>query len=663
MPRPPGTTPDLPNPKGIPRAEWRPFRPQLGAEEHLLGKLLAALRGEDDERVTLLEELVSWAKEQSPPPRKFAATAMILRDLLQLGWDARFVNGELCVRPHEASGGQATKEAVRHQLHFGRSDQLRDAKTRQFILGLESPGRGASYGSVLSLIADGPSLAARLRPIAALPRAERPAALREACRPYLQLVEPGLRDQFTGLPLSDIWRYFRYTWSSRYRRTPGRAMFYLIRDGAEPNHPVMGITAVSNTVLQLSSRDEWLGWTADGLKDLVASGEVSDTEALGALRARIDGDLRALYTEDLGFDGAAPPELTEALRARLQEMLRSATRERESLLREGKHASDFDKSSELTQEALAIATRSPLFRAKRASAALTLLEARSALLRAEPPLKAAATDPAVSRAIDLALRQIKQWYAAGSIMELTTCGAVPPYGPLLGGKLASFLMLSPSVRHVYLKRYEAEPSIIASQMAGRRVAKDARLVMLGTTSLYPEHSSQYNRLKMPPGVIGSHGAAFCEIGHSKGHGASNLSTETEAYLALMAQEHRDFKNVNFVFGEGQSPKMRLIREGLAALGLGAADLIRHASPRIIYLAPLVPNVRRVLLGLDEPEVPADDAGADENVADFWRTRWLSSRLDHAAVLQKLEESPRHELAVSRILPDMHNPVQLFLFDG
>jgi hypothetical protein len=641
------------------RAEWRPFRPQFGPEEPLWGGLLAVLRGEEDERVASLEDLAAWAKDQSPVPLRFAATAMILRDLLQLGWDVRLAGEEIFVRPHDASDGQATKEAVKRQLHFGRSDQLRDAKVQRFILGLESPSRGTSHGSILSLIADGPSLAAKLRPIAALPRAQRPEALRRVCRPYLQLVESGQRDLYTGIPLNEVWRYFRYTWSSRYRRTPGRAMFFLIRDGAQPNHPVMGITALSNAVLQLSPRDEWIGWTADGLAALVASGEVSDAEALGALRTRIDGDLRGLYTEDLGFDGAAPPELTDALRTRLQEVLQSATMERAVRLREGT-GDDLGKSADLTPEVLSAAILDPLFRAKRASAALALLEVRGALARAVPPLRAAAADPGVSRAVNLALRQIKQWYAAGSIMELTTCGAAPPYGLLLGGKLASFMMLSPSVRRSYRRQYEAEASIIASKMAGRKVTKDARLVLLGTTSLYPERSSQYNRLKVPPGIVSPHGAEFLEIGRSKGHGASNLSTETEAYLAAMAREQRDFDNVNFIFGEGQSPKMRLIREGLAALGLGAADLIRHASPRIIYLAPLVPNVRRVLLGLDEPEAPAEDDGADEKVADFWRTRWLASRLDHAPALQALEASPRHDSSVSRLLFGGAVQVPLFL---
>lgn len=626
-------------------------------------RLRSATQRGDEERVAALEEQIAWAKGQSPEPKRFAATAMVLRDLLQLGWELQWRGEEAFVRPHDASDGLATKEAVRRQLHFGRADQLRDPRIRQFILGLESPRHGATHRSILSLIADGPALAARLRPVAALPRAERADALRAICRPYLHLVEQGKRDPHTNLLLSDVWRYFRYTWSSRYRRTPGRVMFYLVRDGAQPDHPVMGLVALSNTVLQLSSRDEWLGWTTSGLLARIDAGELSEQEAIDAVRRRIDADLGALYTEDFGFDGARPPPLTSELRGLLRAALSQATKDRAAGLREGKASAEPGSPEQMTQDALSAAARTPLFRAKRAAAALVLLETRDVLASVGSKLRESLSEPAVVRAVDLALRQGKQWYAAGSVMEISTCGAVPPYGHILGGKLAGLLMLSPSVRRTYRERYRDEPSVIASQMAGRRVAKDAELVLLGTTSLYQERSSQYNRLKIPAGVVGPHPVEFLEIGRSKGHGASNLSTETEGYLALVAREQRTFDNVNFVFGEGQSPKMRQTREGLAALGLGAADLIHHASPRLIYIAPLIPNVRRVLLGLDEAVAAGGDAESDERVSEFWRARWLSNRLDHAPALDALEKSPRQGSAVSRLLLGDTGGVQLSLFEA
>jgi hypothetical protein len=484
------------------------------------------------------------------------------------------------------------------------------------------------------------------------------------CKPYLQFVEPGLRDAATGLLLTDIWRYFRYTWSSRYRRTPGRLMLYLVRDAAHPNHPVMGLAALSNTVLQLTPRDEWLGWTRSGLLQLIVHGELEDEEALAALRTRIAADLGALYTEDLGFDGIHPPVLSDELARKLAAIHRDAVEARATQLREGREGPV--RPDDLSEEALLETAQSPLFRAKRAATALTLLQVRDVLEQARPPLAEATTSSEMRRAVDIALRQVKQRFSAGALMELSTCGAVPPYGHLLGGKLALLMMLSPSVRRAYRERYEGEPSLIASQMAGRRVTKEARLAIIGTTSLYSERSSQYNRLRLPAGIVGNREELrLLEVGRSRGHGSSNLSIETEQCLATLARERKDFTNVNFVFGEGQSPKMRQLREGLAALGLNAADLIRHASPRIVYLAPLGSNVRRSLLGLDplpgdEPDAPTD---ADERIADFWRTRWLASRLENADVLDRLASSRRLDLLLSNDAPGGLTPIQLGLFDA
>ena len=61
-----------------------------------------------------------------------------------------------------------------------------------------------------------------------------------------------------------------------------------------------------------------------------------------------------------------------------------------------------------------------------------------------------------------------------------------------------------------------------------------------------------------------------ELGISKGYGSPNLSSETEAALERLGEYIRAYRNVNFVFGEGQSPKMRRLRESFDALGLRRA---------------------------------------------------------------------------------------------
>jgi hypothetical protein len=623
--------------------EWRPFTPTLHDDTAALRRIAEVLADVlDEERGEVLQQEIERVRTTDPEALHYLAALLILRDLALAGWSLRCSSGAIHVRPHDSSGTPG-KRSVRNQLLSGRRDQLANSAVRRFVAELERPPAGRD--SILNLIADGGRLAEVLRPVAAMPRGERAAVLRTLCRPYLVLAERGTRDPETGIDLYDIWRYFRHTWSSRYRRPPGRSLAFLVRDAAQPRHPVMGIAALSNGVLQLPARDEWVGWSAKSLLESVQRGEVTEAELVHALRERIRLDLSALYTEDLGFREGEPPCFDDETDRRLSQLAQSAQKARVEGLRESRA----DRSG-AAHDFIALA-RTPLFVAKRAATARSLLRAAARLAGLVPPLSAAFADPEISWAVGFALRRLRQHFMSSSVMEISTCGAVPPYGHLLAGKLVSLMMMSPAVAHAYRERYNGEPSIIASQMAGRPIVKDADLVLLGTTSLYSERSSQYNRVVLPSGAV--HGTStevrFIEVGRSGGHGSSNLSAETEDALAELAAAKREFRNVNFMFGEGQSPKLRQTREGLEALGLGEADIIRHGSPRVVYVVPLATNARRFLLGIDpvgRPALPKEDL-AVEAIAEHWRTRWLASRLDHAPALQALGALRAEDSLLSR----------------
>jgi hypothetical protein len=623
--------------------EWRAFSPSLEPTAPSLPAVVQAWAADAEAHAT--DDDVIRARIEYPEFIRFLAALMLLRDLVQAGWLLRIQEGEIQVRPHELGTDESTKMSVRRQLLFGRSDQFRSAPTRRFVDDLERPGHGASRDSIISLVADGRRLAQQLQRIAPIPRAERPPFLRGICRPYLQLAERGSRDTQTGIDLYDVWRYFRYHWTSRYRRSPGRVLPFLVRDAAQPRHPVIAIFALSNGVLQLRARDEWVGWSIGGIERCIAQEELTETEILAALRRRVRDDLAALYTDDLGFCGGAPPPFDEHLDARLQTVARDAMQRRAAYLLVPDH-----ESAETSSD-LATLARAPLFVAKRAIVARSLLRAHDALSKVQLPIAEALKTPSTLRAFEVALRQTKQHFASQALMEITTCGAAPPYNHLLGGKLACLLAASPEVVSAYERRYRGEASVIASQMAGRRIVRDTTLAMLGTSSLYPGRSSQYNRVRLPVNTIsGQLGElAYLEVGRSEGHGSTNLSAETESMLADIAVKHREFPNVNFVFGEGQSPKMRQIREGLDALRLGEADIIRHGSRRIVYVVPLLANARRFLLGVDsQPEylLPKRE-DQTEQIAEYWRSRWLASRIEHSPALDALEASTPEDALVSR----------------
>ena len=139
------------------------------------------------------------------------------------------------------------KEVLRRAFSFARTAQLHEPATRRFVRDTERRG-------IKRLVADGNDLADRLTSSA------------DAIRPELDVIEPGARDAVTGLLLQDVWRYARHYWSIPYLSTPGRNIFYLIRDKALAIRPLIGIAALGNPVLGLSQRDDYFGWSIRGLR-------------------------------------------------------------------------------------------------------------------------------------------------------------------------------------------------------------------------------------------------------------------------------------------------------------------------------------------------------------------------------------------------------------
>ena len=635
--------------------DWRLFRPEIGDDGAAYAKLRNLAKLPHEDAITRLGEFAAEQDVRSGPGLRARVAATLLRDLIQIGWEIRITGHHLQLRPRASSSPDERKAQIRQQLLYGRDNQLAEDSNKRFLYGLERPHRYSSCKPVTELIADGRRLHEQLSRVVALPADEWREALVNVCRPYLQLVTDE-RDQFTNIRLIDIWRYFRHGWSTRYRSSPGRNLFYLVRDAAQPNHPVIGISALANTVMQLTPRDDALGWTIDGLRKLRSEGAVSDADLLMAALRRLREDYEQVFSEDLPLSRDIDADANDETLSRLAVIEQDEARNREDTLRSEDETYVLRKEDELTEQELLTATCTPLFRAKRARALREVLRAYRILVGA-PGVGVdglAATEDG-AWALGIFLKQLKKQYSATSMMEITVCGAVAPYNHLLGGKLVCLLMMSPRVVLDYRERYAGMVSIIASKMAGRPIVKDPCLVFLGTTSLYTDHSSQYNRVKLPLGSVrgGSGEMHYEQFGRTIGFGSPNLSSETERGLAAIAEMTSGYRNVNFVFGEGQSPKLRQLREGFAALGLNQSNLLQHGSPRIVYGVRLAKNTVRLLLGVDDrPEylLPLADPNAEGEIVGYWTERWLASRLKHDPALQRVAHSTPLTERVSRLIP-------------
>ena len=210
-------------------------------------------------------------------------------------------------------------------------------------------------------------------------------------------------------------------------------------------------------------------------------------------------------------------------------------------------------------------------------------------------------------------------------MDVTTCGAVAPYNQLLGGKLVALLMASPTVVDAYRERYKGAESVIASRMQAKPVRRQANLALL-CRRIYGVGSSQYNRLRLRfehgPGG-GHHEIAYHLAGQTQGYGTVHIAADTyDAMKALLAVHSRTESNR---FGAGVNVKMRTVGAALSLVGL--QDLQQHQESRLVYLAPLAPNWRRVLLGLEPaPNYALDDSAGTADVIEAWKARYMVPRV-------------------------------------
>ncbi len=576
---------------------------------------------------------------------KYLTALSVLVDLTQQGWILSVNKGKLNLRMENENVDD--KEMVRYRLSAERNAQFKSESVKAFIKSLED---GKEYkGEVISiknLIGDPQALLQGIH------------NNQKICEPYVQLVT-NERDENTGYRLSDIWRYFRYTWSIPYKTMPGRNLFYLVRDRLQPHHPVMGIFALGNSVLNLTVRDDDIGWTVDAIKRkmekltqidfceqklggscdgaikvklshcLESSEEYRErTENFAnvvypILEKNIADSINDIYSVDLGYYKQTKypsREQVEALEEIAEEYAKISINNKNN-----------EKSPDWKEEA-----QTNLFKRKRAAELAKLLKTRIVFNEAEgasykEKLMYLLAKEEGRRAIHTALIANRKCKIGSNMMDIIVCGAIPPYNDLLAGKLVSLLACSPVVIKDYTERYSKQVSEIASRMKGEKVVRDSRLVYLGTTSLYASGSSQYNRIKAPIGDGGL--IEFRKMGITEGYGTVFFSKETTNLFSKLLEIQDGGKKINHVFGEGTSPRFRLISRGLSTIGIKADAFLKHYSPRIVYSINLAKNTNEYLFGIENEvdygfdiENEADVNQRTQELIDYWYDRWLRTRL-------------------------------------
>jgi hypothetical protein len=625
---------------------WVSFDPDLPEGADAFRRFASRFRKEttDDLRDELRGSVTSHAQLNGDLRLRLAES--LLLDLADQGWDVNVRAKAVRVRMPLDEGETPTeaKDRIRKSHLVQRDNYLRQPAVREFVRTMEQR-RLTSKGwhCIYSLMRDGQDLASKLHDAAVVTEPdERALVLRSVVQPYIQFVETDAMCQHTGLALSDVWRYFRLTWVNAPKSVPGRSMAVLIRDAAAPNHPIIGIAALGSSVVQQEARDNWIGWNA---ATFVSNLQEKPTAKLGAwLLASLQSLVDDIYTADLIRDDIVTKRELEHPNSSTIGLLR----EEAGRAKARHHANPIAIEHKRRKQGWKLAAETDLFRFKRCEALAKLLQIRAAFdaagvmtgTRAE--LVEALKSGAFRTAAGQLVRLKKGAHVGIDMMDITVCGAVAPYNRLLGGKLVCAMLTSPEVATFYNKRYADQESVIASSMKGAPIRRKPKLVLLCTTSLYGAGSSQYNRVKIPGAAVGAKPGTVIEykqLGLSKGFGSFHFSRITTDLIETFLSRQVEGTKPNSIFGEGVNPLMRKIRQAIELLGLPSDMILNHGNPRVVYVIPLAENFREVLLGQDEmPKyfLPLKrTTESTENLAEFWRRRWLARRIESKDVLENV----------------------------
>ncbi len=594
---------------------------------------------------------------------RMAVAYSILSDLIAQGWNIEVNDFGVTVEPASFSPREGetvdhAKKRIRAGLEIASNRQLGETSVQDFIgrMERERDFKGKTV-SVFTLIDDGEELANSLQHAKDSPtQVERTNALGKTIRPVLEECSSDARCEFTGLKLQDIWRYFRYTWSLEYNPLPGRTQRFLLRNGARRNSPVIGIAMLASPTANLGSRDRWIGWQIDALAQRIMAGEYEASRVGKRLLLALENAIKDIRHDDLITDEEIVRPTFDTL-IRLERCAAEGAAQRRRDLSSTGYDVPIDirgyKKEEIGDDEWRRLSETGLFRKKRAEQLAPLLRAVQTLvrlgIRREPAAATylAFTDKDGQSAVRLALNEIKKRHLATEVADLAVCGAIAPYNTLLGGKLVALAMASREARKLYGKRYSNQVSEIASQIAGRSIVRSSDLKLITTTSLYGVGSNQYSSLMLRRRRF-EHlktDVVWKKLESGTGVSITHLSEETVRLMRQLGAAVYGRRRINSVFGEGSSPRMRQIREGLNLLGINDDSLLKQSHGRRVYGCELYEDAREDMLGFGGRSKKRSSSTL-RSISNCWIERWLSPRIDKPSILDATTGLGPHSISKS-----------------
>lgn len=557
-----------------------PFEPLgLGPQAGDFRAVLAAIEGRRQSEIIaiLADEVVKRGEPGTYEEAALQFALLVLRDYVAAG-NYPLVRSGRCALA-QFTGGEGVSERGKLQALY------RSARARA----LSEEGKGRSLAAFKAVAA-----ANRSSVSAVIDCLERDA-------PAIGLIVAGKADRV-------LWNAIRATWTMPPDRSaPGRQVSFLASSDEYPQVP-LAIFQFRNVVPEIRARDLWLGISSDGLDAGYMARVAREPDMAHRLRSTldvVDGLLSQVYREKLEqpLDACDDKRLGDLARQH-RDAFNDARRRGEDGAKEHLHLS------------------------KRAATAAELVRgARSLrlLIEAEHPVDLYRAEEGIRRGVDSALRKIWHYHMGFVAIELSICGAAPPFGPMRAGKLAAALAGSREAIEAWgTDRPLGEIAEMVYRPEVRHVVPNPGPLVVFTSGLYPEHSAQYARAT-------SGKSRWVKIGETAGFGSSHLSADAVAAADRLNELADGYVHISRSFGEGAGARFRAVGRAIDRLAL--PDVRRHETSRPLYALPLVDDVLGVLAGWAPRPVPASLPTATELGEGWWR-RWVAPRREELAAMAR-----------------------------
>ena len=599
--------------------------------------LSRALKEESDKAGNTTEEL------------KYKAFTSLLSDLHNADWSVNLTRkGFNLTAPNysQIDNSKVKEEAKKGLQNNAKEALLSNDEHIQIINKLQNPPIGSKLKPISLIIDDGLELKKELIKINKIKDPE------EAKKKLTEVIKPEIYQcvgeetcPITNQRLIDIWRYFRFTWSMPYNPANTRRMPLLIRNGAKPNKPVIGITQFVQPFFNNTGRNEYLHWdNYFSVMKLIKNKILSPDEVVEAFKNILEDMLKEIRFDDL-ID--SKKEITNPDQKTIDKFKKLSLHFSEKEKIDKKRQLDLknkNKQKQIKSKETSYLEKSETnkYRKKRSTHLSKILFAKKIFKEyglyknSKKGLSALFQMPDGQRAINIALFYLRIKIYSTQAVDLNVCGSIAPYNELLGGKLVTLLMGSKEVMENYDNYYKKYESIISSETAGKKIVKPSKILFVAVSSLYSIASSQYNRLKLNkkdnPKI--KKDINWREAGATQGFGNYHISSSTTEYLNTLYKKVNKFETGD-ASGDGHSAKNRALMSSLRILMNNPETILLHSQKKRNYIFYNKKNIYKYLYGLKKVK-DFNDFSSIKNITEAWIDRWLNNRIKRQETLTKLE---------------------------